>query len=1083
MIFKLWLCTLSLIFSANAFAQAESNIPIRLESLGQTQPKMTFTRVAGSTTKLLSVEIFRFVTAMVIVEIAKCFGFNGDMRSKLEMKGPAFIAGMENPACMTQLGQMLRDPIFYAGFSMFIIGNHLTASFLQKSLHYYDPHLKKPGSQFLGNIAIPQFSMAVGFMFDHITNTILHNPYFRTCSADFFSPNRAQPMMDLLNDPSNQKVIGHDEDGNEIVEQKLNSNCQKMWLNLGSDQFLKEEITMGLAGLLTTFGTMSGGTALASGLIKYSTLRLLPASQVAAYYGSLAKRGLHLVLRGNLVGTAVMSLGHMVAFLGVFEVINRHVIQPIYLGTWLRSNVNQKNEDLIRSYLGYRDLEVIEEEMIRLDQTADSSRDQDDLKLLAEYQKATAPQIGQTFDTGNLKQLKDRQSCSKHYGGLRGQGQSPFCTRVPLLAELLSFGDYAATWRRKKVLGDFHAAHSSWSLKLVNFFNRYFGSLEQLQLLTRSREMYLQNGNSEYIETIESQLRKMALNTLGTLNGFHMDQAQQRLAEIEQQVLIYYIDPDPDLPFPVSAEDPELMVYSIIYQITNYKLYLMEQNKQGDLLNGLDLRDDEDPSLLWADLRQKILKFLDGPFVRIQNPKWTIEQLSLNPNLQSRLNQSQTPGMDNLFIQDTDSLKRLLQSDNAEDHAKAFRLWREWAPFMSGGFPRFNSETTPGFNERGLSEEQFTLYQEITSELTQFAPQFPWGPSYLQYFSMIDNDSAVLRANGGRIDHQDQDPIWQETMYGFKTETISDYTLTALMCSEPRDGLAGLRGLFNHLAGDDDGFSLHFEIPRVRSDDICSYLYQPMHENSYDSAPSPKQSVFAGEEQLYFGLHQAYIHAPENHHPLIFDRESELEEWWNKEIVPTSLLSMRNMKAQFQLMVSRKFAPKIRNTEEQGLVPALGKILNFFRSEASKNKPSKLRLVSTGSLESSLQNELFHYIEALKMLISKEDFQELTLPLNNLNQCIGHLLDSVLSKKFNTTNEECNKTKFALKTKLSSRIPKVESFLKNITDEAVVKADDPEVLILAAQKQAIVDRIEGIFEEIGSYNKMINEQFNFDQIK
>ena len=123
----------------------------------------------------LPAEILRFTTAIVIVRLATCFG--SSMWNTMSFKP---VAKSTDPACVSELGQMFVDPIFYAGFSSFVLASRAATPVMLNALRMIDPK-HGPVSQATARLVVPQFSMAVGFIADHIVRTLLQNKDIQQC--------------------------------------------------------------------------------------------------------------------------------------------------------------------------------------------------------------------------------------------------------------------------------------------------------------------------------------------------------------------------------------------------------------------------------------------------------------------------------------------------------------------------------------------------------------------------------------------------------------------------------------------------------------------------------------------------------------------------------------------------------------------------------------------------------------------------------------------------------------------------------------------------------------------------------------
>ena len=421
-------------------------------------------------------EILRFTTAIVIVRLATCFG-----PSMWETMSFAPKAKKTDPICLEELAEMFVDPVFYSGFSAFVVASRGATPVMLKALRKIDPKYG-PVSRATARLVIPQLSMAVGFIADHIVKTLLHNQDVQQCLLSLFKKRKSldeNQSFGTVIDENGEKFKVYD-----YYQSVGGAPCRRAGKYINSDQFLKEELGVGIVGLVSAALSLSALQAGASKAVQISATRL--------GISAIGRITIVLSFTTGPVGL-VIGTGRMVAFLFLAEIITPYIQSAYYLN-FVESKLDNKADTLASEYGEISGFEN------KLKELSD--------KFEKTFRKAKIKNRRKKARTKSFKKY-----CSEHYSGHQENGSEPLCTAIPMITEIMSFHDYSKAWRGRKILGHFNMAVARWRKKLTSFFDNYDSSREQIRYLTRSREIYL-TGKSEGQEFEREKLLKVAVKIL-----------------------------------------------------------------------------------------------------------------------------------------------------------------------------------------------------------------------------------------------------------------------------------------------------------------------------------------------------------------------------------------------------------------------------------------------------------------------------------------------------------------------------------------------------------------------------------------
>ena len=845
-----WICLFTFfLFVTPSLAQRESSLQKIQNPIPLDQHKVL--RSLKTSFVHLPAEIFRFSTAIVIVRLTTCFG--PSLWNAMSFQPKARVG---DPACLTELAQMFSDPVFYAGFSAFVMTSRVTSPILIKALRALDPK-NGPISQATVRLFVPQLALAAGFISDHIVKSLLHNKDIQQCLLNLAKKSKnPKSIFDSNKEDSLGSFV--DENGEQFLVMDYydltgGSSCRRAAQFIESDQFLKEELAVGIVGLLSSAMALSTFGAGTSWIVH----------RIA---GNAAMGRISIVLSATTgpVGIAT-GITRMVFFLFLYEWIHPY-IASIYHSGFMGPKTNQMADAFYREHREYK-------------------------KTEGKLDKEEHRQSG-GFKT-KIPQQEEPKKCAQYYGGLPLEGGEPLCTEVPLLSEMISFHDYSRAWRSKKILGKFHLSVSRWQKKLKSFFDNYDSTREQIRYLSRSREIYLTGQSEEHTQMVED-ITKAAGDLLKTQAGLSQEDVESTLEQINQEVVKQQTDPGYISPvLDLDPMDPHRSVFEtlrfVFDQQSNFEL-----NKTGDYYFGLYAMDYRPDSGEVEFLIDKILEFIDEGSLVIHHPQSFYQQ---TPYLiQNRLADLEFSKFDP-FVSLPEKLRLLIASESETDRVYGLILFRNLAPFM------YHSENFPplpyaeNFEEiiaiRGFSQERFFLYQDIVHALEHHDPIFQW-----EFFYLMGATFGDL----GEMTKEESHSQWSKTNLGFETSKLYAYSLTQLICGSET---------ISHFFKNEQGWAMEFHFPRLLQENLCKYLYQPVFDSG-KSHPSVTRSQFVSSEALHIGLHQAYIQAPKDkNNPLLFDTEAQAQKWWDQSIVPENIHRLKAMKNSYRQMVEEEFIPYI----------------------------------------------------------------------------------------------------------------------------------------------------------------------------
>ncbi len=1058
-------------------------------------------------------ELARFATALALIRISTCFGGN-----VLAMKGPAFWeASDKDPACLEEIGKMLADPIFYMGFSAFIVASRAGTAVLNKTLSKLNPNygLKQGWTK---TILIPQLSLAIGFMADHAFQTLVRNEHIKACIADTFSkapaasresetpafPVTAESIKNpILISPQLMQALFNSQPGETVdVSKSLSANCQNARRVLKSRQFLQEEIGMGIAGLASTALIMSG----AQGVLGMTK-------------AGRALQGATMAFSTTGVGGVAVGVGRLLVFLGLFEVLNHHVFSPFYLHGILEPQTDRLQQRLEAVQGEGAEPNYIEVKTGFCAQDFSQPRDGETAENFAKRKKIRASSCPIAYEseltseltddavarlqTADLK-LNNAEVCSTHHGGIRGQTNAgALCTRIPMLAELESISEYGRLWREKKVLKEFHLTHSRWRLKLKSFLDNYFASQEQVSQLSMSRELHL-SGKSELLEDIKArkeseidQLLRGILPDSSAIEGMkkNLRESAYRYGRNNQEVpeVLQRLQSGE-----LSTVDPEYQVfekYLYFYDLD----YELEVNRDGDIYYGINGKENVPRPGETVQLLHKILRFISVGDIQVEHPKnrgvefydsmladdfrgfELLAGLELNP-FQLQL------------------IERLITSKDSNQVGRGLMIWKEMSPHMYGSLPRRNncdsvldgdSDNAPqrgrmSCNPRGMTNDQFALYKKINNALEFFNPLFAKDTIHERglrgtYYDMIEENRQSFAANG----KGPESTQLSNRHMGVKTATMGEYALANLIC-----GMSDTEGLFNRWWGDKDGFALEFEFPHLRDDNVCLKLFFPVYATDY-SGPSATKSLFvAPDEDIYYGLQNAYIQAPADYdHPLMFSTQRQAESWWNSYMLPRAIDRLKAMRQRYdELLVQDLFKSTVgsggghHGSWFSQQVTKWSRMMPWASGSEEAQAPG---MISVDGLSESLLNEMSLYTRASERFLDEEATESLRSLKPSLQACIVNLLNSIPEKNYMVSEESCKSYIDQVKQvyRTDGLSGEAEMQLREMNDEIVARSENPEELIRLRLRFAFGEKIVNLFSEIESLNQLIHESFNFEMLE
>ena len=998
----------------------------------------------------LPVEIFRFSTAIVIVRLTTCFG--PSLWNAMSFQPKAKVG---DPTCLTELAEMFSDPVFYAGFSAFVISSRATTPILLKALRALDPK-NGPISQATIRLFVPQLALATGFISDHIVKSLLHNKDIQQCLLNL-ARGRKKPKS--LFDSNEKDSLGSftDENGEIFLVMDYydftgGSSCRRAAQFIESDQFLKEELGVGIVGLLSSAMTLSTLGAGTSWIVR----RIAGANTMGRISIVLSATG--------PVGIAT-GITRMVFFLFLYEWIHPY-IASIYHSGFVGPKTNQMADVFARGHREYK-------------------------KTEGKLQEREHTQKG-VFKPKIPQQEDESEKCAQYYGGLPLEGGEPLCTEIPLLAEMISFHDYSRAWRSKKILGKFHLSVSRWQKKLKSFFNNYDSSREQIRYLSRSREIYLTGQSEEHTQMMED-IRKAAGDLLKTQEEISQEEVESILEQITQEVVKQQTDPGYVSPvLDLEPMDPHRSAFEslrfVFDQQSNFEL-----NKTGDYYFGLYAMDYRPDSGEVEFLIYKILEFMDEGSLAIHNPHFFYQRVPYL--IQDRLMELEFSVNFDPFVSLPEKLRFLIASESEEDRVYGLILFRNLAPFM------YHSENFPplpyaeNFEEiiamRGFSQKRFSLYQDIVQALEHHDPIFQWEFFYLMGATFSDLGEMTKEENHSQ---------WNKTHRELETSRLYAYSLTQLIC--------GSETLPRFLKNE-QGWAMEFHFPHLLQENLCKYLYQPVFD-SEKSHPSVTRSQFVSSEALHIGLHQAYIQAPKDkNNPLLFDTEAQAQKWWDQSILPENIHRLKTMKKAYKQMVTEEFIPYIdspgqaRGTLSDGHIDSKKiKSSNSLNYEDQEGRT----YTTTESLTTSILNEFHYYHQILLDLLDPSQRSGMDQKLRGLGECFTKLLKSIPEEKYKEAEKQCQESPGSVIRALRYQNGKldearVQNLLRMELDDRFTLTDmdkgrkqlaDNEStqgwMFTESREDFIRDRIllelsqiiSNLFGEIFMYNQTVNELFDFD---
>ena len=266
-------------------------------------------------------EMARFAFAIVAVRMATCFG--PSLAPLMQFTTPNDIkASIKDPACIYEIAEMLQSPLFYIGFSGFVLASRGASTGVLKLLNKIDPAKGRVSKAFAAAV-LPNIALAAGFFTDHMIQTFAHNKDLTGCAKNIGSG----VVSSLIHNIDKSK-IGEDDNGDTYLgfyDQLGSSHCQRAGRYLSSTQFLAEDMGIGLTGLIAASTALTGATIALNSIKKIS-----------------------FVFSATGVGGFIVGTARMVVFLGIYEVIEP-LIKNKYYDSVLKPRLDGYSLNLSRS--------------------------------------------------------------------------------------------------------------------------------------------------------------------------------------------------------------------------------------------------------------------------------------------------------------------------------------------------------------------------------------------------------------------------------------------------------------------------------------------------------------------------------------------------------------------------------------------------------------------------------------------------------------------------------------------------------------------------------------------------------------
>ena len=296
--------------------------------------------------------------------------------------------------------------------------------------------------------------------------------------------------------------------------------------------------------------------------------------------------------------------------------------------------------------------------------------------------------------------------------------------------------------------------------------------------------------------------------------------------------------------------------------------------------------------------------------------------------------------------------------------------------------------------------------------------------------------------------------------------------------------------------GDRAGLSLEFPFPHLLGENICQNRFLEIYSTPYGHF-STLRSLYLTDENLYYGLHNAYIKRPQNS-PLIFNKEQAAGDWWNDEIKPASLSRLAEMELDYHQIVEHNLTPKVKDQdiEDEWWYSRLMRWAVPWVDNGTQQDVA--RYPSTNSLTVSLVNELYHYQMAAQRVL--EDPTEANEIFIGFRRCIVDLMNSIPEKKYRVVQSQCNATVEDVKRFFTTPdgqynsgtglVQFIAGFDGMAPEQTGLLPTGLEIPIFRVEKNATTIRHRVLIEigqhmlmlvnETAQYNDMANESFNFD---
>lgn len=1022
----------------------------------------------------LPTEIGTFAAALVIVRVATCFG--GSTQSIIEnitrWQTPKLRASNIDPICVDEIAEMLKSPVFYAGFSAFVAGSAVANAATLKVMKAFDPDNASAWTRSFEKNWLPNIGLAVGFISDHLVKTLIENKYLQEC-AKVAVPDTFKSTGQLIKNT----VIARDDNGQEGFEvidyysSFKGLSCRKAARSLSSDEFLKEQMGVGVGSLVaaavatakvTQYSRGAVQTAKSSrlvrGAVSAAKSKVRKAIQLAKDLKMLArleKFTLGVSLAGGPV-TIAMRLGSMVLFLGISEVITP-IAEEAYMEAVVKPSVDKKTE---------------------------AFNDETQFKAKLEQQAQTL--VNESIASGDVP-LLPQKICSEQYSGFLEDGSTGVCSRLPFLASINTFHDYSRTWRQKHILKEFYMGFGRWQRRLTSFINNYMMSMTMMNTLTRSREMFVNYQKAAASARADQEIPVDAyISESEKLDRDKLENKIQKIlkdnfSEQERQSNLDYIKSEYQKTLNDGAyksalaslplTDPRRQIFDTLSSL-DYQDFLLQTLPYGTPFNGLfgsDQASVEQINNLVVDIMTFIGDQKGNTFIEIQEPATV--QIAKDPNqrVASLLKDLGMP-LDFIYSYNLVDLKSFFESDDIERNALGLLLFQEWMPNMWGPLNKMDEKYQRADgrsqNPRGMMPKQYQLYKKITAALKDYSPRLSWELLVLMtsYADLSQHKKTT------------EDLQFTETNQKLSTENLMNYTLTQLLCGQNSNKA--------EFFGDHGGVALQFEFPHLMEKSLCEQVYLPIHMGLWEEPlPSPLRSVFVAEEGFYIGLHKAYITAPVDFTaPLLFNSEQEAGDWWNSEVRPKSLARLQQLKEDYVHLSEESFYSKIQDDEidSKSWIKPVWTLVGKLFGGYSKKERQKLGVTSTNSLTLSLTRELQHYQKALNSLMTEAEAEQINPLLNKSAQCLVQLMNSIPEKKYRVTRQGCESTLENVRSLLLTPGGRYNSssaqsdFRKMAEDKMTPQQRKDRVLM------AFSEKIEGLFVEVEHYNEMANESFQFD---